>query len=1402
MTKSALIVVIVAVVVAGAGVGAWALLNQNAENSESVLSIYAPGNYQNGVYDKVVISSDLGDEDVLLSGITILKELIIQGGGSHSINLNDCTVDKAKVLIHKNGGESPRLNLIGTNVGEVEIIGTAIIEGDANSDISSVNATNGIITIQGNNTSIGKVTVKGSSELIVNGGHINDLELQKSSIEVTDNSASVDKMTVSDQSSINLMAGSVNSMTILKDSEVGLEIGSDSELKSVSYNSNVTVSTTGADTLSKLYESDQKFLNDSDTSNVLINGETAHIHSYVISSIDWTTLDKASKNVSAIFVCSDCESSTPGHEKSSLVSVNSEVILPTCSEPGHTHYSATDASTFVYDSDEVSALGHDYSTVTYVWSDSEPYTCVAKAVCSRDSNHILEESGNISSSTLVAATFSAGGTVRLTATFTNDVFTSQVKDIETEPTGNDVSSSQSYQEEEDGEVCTYSYSLSIDDDNRFVLAVVKYTQTKTTHSFRGGVLSYIQQYDIYEMIYDDGSESDYVKIGSNQFQFCNADGTVDGFNTTERQGDGITDKDITPRLGNSAYGYYDFSKETNGKQMQEIYYKLYTICEAFSESYDDISENDGMYVLFTIDLSDYSLTADEVVAVWKVFILENPMYYWLSNTIHIDNSKLPLEISPAYAAYDVRKATNDAINKMIEDCSSELTSSITDIDRVVSIHNFIVDRMTYAYKDDGVTPEDTYWAHNLAGAAIYNTGVCESYSDAFQVLCQTNVIDCIMVTDTVGNHVWNLVYVDDGWYGVDVTWDDKDQPVPIYDYLGMSGTSMGSSHPYDTPMGQGVSYLYALPELSERGIELVSLFQGTYDAESPVNLGMYRDMDAAFEAMTNINADYTIKTYDYSRVGALLFSNPTVIYHIESTDLPAVKSIAIFGNVTDAGNGYYFEPPVFVTVDTLKVHSPLVLSHIQMRLYALDLGSNFLTLIESGDLLPHDLDGARIFGSDDAGGIITSPASFSIHAMLDVHYVGGEYLELMDSFDIDILEVESPFIKFLDDYTIGHGHIGTLSIILSSLVLELGKCDFSLEIDECDSPDIGITYQNTLYYPDICIHEAAGSLKLSINSSVTIVVTDLAGNEVNSGVVYANTLLIEKPLIKIDNYSELDGWELDDVGKVLSTSNCSFNNDGELHNNVEFVDGFYIDGDTVRAYIGHSKDLVIPEGITTIGIAAFENNAYLETVTLPESVRTISEFAFAYCTNLATINLNDGLTTINSEAFAGCSKLNNVVLPDSVIDMGAHVFSECKSLQSIVLPHGMTDLPQGTLDATGFTSFILPDSVKTVGNFQFARCEKLEYVDISTAKQLGMHLFVNSGIIDTVVLPDIEITSNNLSSSLIDKILFRGSTESENYQNLLDVVSSEQTGSSIYCYSESEKAGCWHYSQEGLAVLW
>ena len=198
MTKSALIVVIVAVVVAGAGVGAWALLNQNAENSEPVLSIYAPGNYQNGVYDKVVISSDLGDEDVLLSGITILKELIIQGGGSHSINLNDCTVDKAKVLIHKNGGESPRLNLIGTNVGEVEIIGTAIIEGDANSDISSVNATNGIITIQGNNTSIGKVTVKDGSELIVNGGHINDLELQKSSIEVTDNSASVDKMTVSD----------------------------------------------------------------------------------------------------------------------------------------------------------------------------------------------------------------------------------------------------------------------------------------------------------------------------------------------------------------------------------------------------------------------------------------------------------------------------------------------------------------------------------------------------------------------------------------------------------------------------------------------------------------------------------------------------------------------------------------------------------------------------------------------------------------------------------------------------------------------------------------------------------------------------------------------------------------------------------------------------------------------------------------------------------------------------------------------------------------------------------------------------------------------------------------------------------------------------------------------------
>ena len=60
-------------------------------------------------------------------------------------------------------------------------------------------------------------------------------------------------------------------------------------------------------------------------------------------------------------------------------------------------------------------------------------------------------------------------------------------------------------------------------------------------------------------------------------------------------------------------------------------------------------------------------------------------------------------------------------------------------------------------------------------------------------------------------------------------------------------------------------------------------------------------------------------------------------------------------------------------------------------------------------------------------------------------------------------------------------------------------------------------------------------------------------------------------------------------------------------------------------YAGKIKNLVIEEGITSVGYAAFENCFYAETIKLPESVTSIGASAFQFCEQVREIKLPSNL---------------------------------------------------------------------------------------------------------------------------------------------------------------------------------
>ena len=83
----------------------------------------------------------------------------------------------------------------------------------------------------------------------------------------------------------------------------------------------------------------------------------------------------------------------------------------------------------------------------------------------------------------------------------------------------------------------------------------------------------------------------------------------------------------------------------------------------------------------------------------------------------------------------------------------------------------------------------------------------------------------------------------------------------------------------------------------------------------------------------------------------------------------------------------------------------------------------------------------------------------------------------------------------------------------------------------------------------------------------------------------------------------------------------------------------------ISLYIYDTKiegDLIIPNGVTSIGSHAFSGCSGLTSVTIPDSVTTIGEWAFLSCSGLTSVTIPDSVTSISVGAFYDCRGLTNI----------------------------------------------------------------------------------------------------------------------------------------------------------------
>ncbi len=108
------------------------------------------------------------------------------------------------------------------------------------------------------------------------------------------------------------------------------------------------------------------------------------------------------------------------------------------------------------------------------------------------------------------------------------------------------------------------------------------------------------------------------------------------------------------------------------------------------------------------------------------------------------------------------------------------------------------------------------------------------------------------------------------------------------------------------------------------------------------------------------------------------------------------------------------------------------------------------------------------------------------------------------------------------------------------------------------------------------------------------------------------------------------------------------------------------------AFYGNTylKRIEIPEGITSVGRAAFKDCDALQEVIVSSTVKTIREETFDNCKKLTTVTLQEGVEKIEERAFFGCFDLENVSLPNSLIEIGVNAFESHSELKYNIKGNG------------------------------------------------------------------------------------------------------------------------------------
>ena len=243
----------------------------------------------------------------------------------------------------------------------------------------------------------------------------------------------------------------------------------------------------------------------------------------------------------------------------------------------------------------------------------------------------------------------------------------------------------------------------------------------------------------------------------------------------------------------------------------------------------------------------------------------------------------------------------------------------------------------------------------------------------------------------------------------------------------------------------------------------------------------------------------------------------------------------------------------------------------------------------------------------------------------------------------------------------------------------------------------------------------------------------------------------------------------------------------------EIEERFVIENGVLKECNAREDHIVIPDGVTSIYLFAFQDRTNTKSITLPKTLDELDwDTTFRYCTSLenvyvdkdnpkyysingslidrstktlvwanadfeipdddsierigksafyrrgiTNIKIPSSVVAIEGSAFENCESLISIDISSSVLEIGENAFSDCKSLKNIVIPELIKTINVNCFSGCySLESVTLPSSLTEIGYRAFSNCKSLKSLEIpSSVTKIGAYAFNACSALTEIKLP-------------------------------------------------------------------